>query len=234
MRHHLGTTGLLLAALSIAGCGADSPAPGPASDDEGAPRYEGNFTVLEDASHGPQLCVNVALSLPPQCGGPDIVGWDWDAVDGEETVNQVTWGDYHVTGSYVDGVFTLTAPADPPVSAGVTPVPALPPACDDPEVVDPTQGAGPAMHDRIRQTYGGALCVVEREAATAGELARITQEVMDADSVAHLDVPVSAGPDVQLGAVRVEVWVADQPALDYARQRWGDLVVLEGVLRPVS
>jgi hypothetical protein len=57
---------------------------------------------------------------------------------------------------------------------------------------------------------------------------------MDADSVAHLDVPVSAGPNVQLGAVRVEIWVADRPALDYAQQRWGDLVVLEGVLRPAS
>jgi hypothetical protein len=57
---------------------------------------------------------------------------------------------------------------------------------------------------------------------------------MDADSVAHLDVPASAGPNVQLGAVRVEIWVADRPALDYAQQRWGDLVVLEGVLRPAS
>lgn len=230
--------------------------------------------MLEDASHGQQLCADVALSLPPQCGGPDIVGWDWDEVDGEETIGPVTWGVYHVTGTYDDGVFTLTAPAGEGGPGTDNPVSPMSPACDDPEVVGPTHGlaqwstvdldapelvgtwindgpagtwdgpfvssvvvlpgAGPAMHDRIRQTYGGPLCLVERDAATDDDLARITNEVMDGDAVAHYDLPASAGPSVPLGAVVVEVWVADQPALAYAQQRWGDLVRLEGLLQPVS
>lgn len=40
--------------------------------------YIGRFriatTVLENEQHGPQLCVGVAQSLPPQCGGLDISG----------------------------------------------------------------------------------------------------------------------------------------------------------------
>ncbi|RIQ33639.1 hypothetical protein DY240_05045 [Jiangella rhizosphaerae] len=28
--------------------------------------------MLENAEHGPQLCVNVLASQPPQCGGPDV------------------------------------------------------------------------------------------------------------------------------------------------------------------
>jgi hypothetical protein len=284
MRRKTYTIGLLVAALSLPACGRGGRAePDTAADDAsgqpargGEQLYGGSFTVLEDASHGPQLCAVVAQSLPPQCDGPDIVGWDWDAVDGEETMGEVTWGSYHVTGSYAGGVFTLTAPAGPPRAGddggpGAFP---LDPACDEPEVIDPTQGsvqwgtldlsgpelvatwvndgpagtwdgpfvgnvvvlpgAGPAIHDRIRQTYGGRLCVVERQAATADDLARITIEVMDADAAAHFGQPVTAGPNVPLGAVRVEVWVADQPALAYAQQRWGDLVVLQGLLQPVS
>ncbi len=38
-------------------------------------------TVLEDAGHGPQLCVGaVATSYPPQCGGPDVLGFSFDDV----------------------------------------------------------------------------------------------------------------------------------------------------------
>jgi hypothetical protein len=78
-------------------------------------RYEASATVLEGDGHGPQLCLGgVATSLPPQCGGPDIVGWDWAAVEGEESANGTTWGDFHVVGTYADGVFTLTeTPGEP-------------------------------------------------------------------------------------------------------------------------
>ncbi|MGH8829004.1 MAG: hypothetical protein ACRDVZ_15690, partial [Jiangellaceae bacterium] len=79
--------------LSVfAGCG-DEPAPPvvtapSAPDSELVPEgYDGRFrtyaTVLESPEHGPQLCHGVAESLPPQCGGPDIAGWDWSAVEAE-------------------------------------------------------------------------------------------------------------------------------------------------------
>ena len=68
--------------------------------DEG---YSGRFrvsgTVLESPAHGPQLCHGVMDSLPPQCGGPDIVGWDWKAVK-SESANGTRWGSYLVTGTY--------------------------------------------------------------------------------------------------------------------------------------
>jgi len=102
-----------LALLLAAACGEggeevstqDEPAADPAR------RYRTTTTVLESPDHGPQLCLGgVADSLPPQCGGPDIVGWDWGAVDDEESVNGTTWGDYSVIGTWDGERFTLTEP----------------------------------------------------------------------------------------------------------------------------
>ncbi len=80
------------------------PSPFPAAPVE----VQGLGTVLE-SDEGPELCLGaVAESYPPQCGGPPIVGWDWDAVDGEETANEVTWGAYAVWGDWDGATFTLT------------------------------------------------------------------------------------------------------------------------------
>ena len=92
----------------IAGASTTQPYAGP-------PEYRGNVTVLESPEHGPQLCMSVADSLPPQCGGPDIVGWNWAAVDAEESASGTTWGSFHVVGTWIDGVFALTRPATAPV-----------------------------------------------------------------------------------------------------------------------
>ena len=76
--------------------------------------YEGRYrtvaSVLEDAQHGPQLCYSMAESLPPQCGGPDVLGWDWSAVP-SESVAGTSWGHYEMVGTFADGAFTLTEPA---------------------------------------------------------------------------------------------------------------------------
>lgn len=109
---------LILVALALSGLlgacseGERVDAGGGAPPDQ---RYEANATVLESPEHGPQLCLgSIALSLPPQCGGPDIVGWSWDAVDDEEVANGTTWGSYRVVGTYIDDVFTLTERATSP------------------------------------------------------------------------------------------------------------------------
>ncbi len=87
--------------------------------------YEADVTVLANAEHGPQLCISVATSLPPQCGGPTISNWDWSKVTGQQTVNSVTWGEYHVVGTYDGTTFTLTRPATaPPPRTAPTTVPA--------------------------------------------------------------------------------------------------------------
>jgi len=73
--------------------------------------YDGRFrfvgTVLESPGHGPQLCTNVDLSDPPQCGGPDIVGWDWAGLDADSS-GGTTWGDYVLLGRWNGMRFTLT------------------------------------------------------------------------------------------------------------------------------
>ncbi|MFE6255301.1 hypothetical protein [Agromyces sp. NPDC057865] len=68
--------------------------------------------VLED-SDGPRLCAGmIADSLPPQCTGPAIIGWDWDVVDGETTAAGTTWGEYRMEGMWDGDAFTLGRPAE--------------------------------------------------------------------------------------------------------------------------
>ena len=52
---------------------------------------------------------------PPQCGGVPLANWDWNAVDGEQSGSGTTWGEFHVVGTYDDGILTVTevGPADP-------------------------------------------------------------------------------------------------------------------------
>ncbi|MGW8951985.1 hypothetical protein [Streptomyces sp. NPDC055709] len=81
-----------------------------ASPSGSAQRYEVWATVLESTSHGPQLCSMVRTSLPPQCGGPDVVGWKWSAV-AHESQQGTTWGTYDLVGTWDGSRFTLTEPA---------------------------------------------------------------------------------------------------------------------------
>lgn len=65
-------------------------------------------TVLQEGGNPPELCLGgVAASFPPQCGGPEIVGWDWDAVE-SETAQSTTWGEYTVEGTWDGETFHLT------------------------------------------------------------------------------------------------------------------------------
>ena len=65
-------------------------------------------TVLE-LDGTPMLCLGaIAESYPPQCGGTTVIGWDWAAVDGEETASDVTWGTYAVWGDWDGEAFTVT------------------------------------------------------------------------------------------------------------------------------
>jgi hypothetical protein len=112
---------LVATLMLISACAAQQqPAGPPAEKKTSTPvnlvrdGYTGRFrvvaTVLENASHGPQVCSSVADSLPPQCGGPDIAGWKWDGLQ-KESVNGTTWGSYQLTGKFDGNAFTLTEPA---------------------------------------------------------------------------------------------------------------------------
>lgn len=95
----------LIAVFSACGSGG-----GPPSDRGGAQRYHGSFIVLESPDHGPALCNSVRESLPPQCGGIPITGWDWTVVEGLQRLDGTTWGRWHVTGTFDGAAFTLTEP----------------------------------------------------------------------------------------------------------------------------
>ncbi|WP_136707126.1 hypothetical protein [Agromyces sp. H66] len=109
------TTGALLATsalLMLAGCAGQG---GGATDGDWAPtppalpaEATAVGTVLEKDGT-PELCLGpIAESYPPQCGGPEVIGWDWDAVEGEETASNVTWGAYAVWGDWNGETFTIT------------------------------------------------------------------------------------------------------------------------------
>ena len=99
-------------------------------------------TVLEEGDGPPELCLGgVAESYPPQCGGPEIAGWDWDALDGEESAQGTTWGMYTVEGTWDGETFGFT-------EAGAAPDdPSAPP--DDPRLAPDNAGAAGAGSDAV-------------------------------------------------------------------------------------
>jgi hypothetical protein len=151
---------LALATVAAPSCGSGSHG-GSAEDIE----YSASATVLASPDHGPQLCLGgVALSLPPQCGGPDIVGWDWNTVAGEETANGTTWGDYKVTGTYDGRRLTLTRNPGPPDAPKGMPDDHFATPCRPPEggwaVTDETRLSDEASEEatayaRSQPTFGG-------------------------------------------------------------------------------
>jgi hypothetical protein len=138
----------LLLALLCAACGsgepgavggstgADDDAPPPTAPAPGSDQlYEADGIVLEDESHGPELCLGgIALSLPPQCDGVPLANWDWDAVDGAQSGSGTTWGEFHVVGTYTDGVLTVTevGPPDPAAPGAFGTVRSFTTSCPEP------------------------------------------------------------------------------------------------------
>jgi hypothetical protein len=157
------------ALLMLAACGGDTPVLSAADRQSGREhqRYAATATVLESREHGSQLCLGgVELSNPPQCGGPDIVGWDWDAIDDEESASGTTWGTYSVIGTWDGERFTITERPKPPSPSSESVPPAdLSTPCDPPEggwtVVDPatatTDAEGDALtYARSQPDFAGA------------------------------------------------------------------------------
>jgi hypothetical protein len=108
-------------ALLLAGCAGPAATPGGAGDgtadtasDIGvaiaAPgEVVGQGTVIQTGDAPPQFCLGPVMeSYPPQCAGPELVGWDWDAVEGEESSGDVTFGAYAVWGGWDGERLTVT------------------------------------------------------------------------------------------------------------------------------
>jgi hypothetical protein len=102
--HQVGRGPSGLASQPPAGGSTTAPTPG-----TGAQLYEADATVLQLGDNPARLCVGaIADSLPPQCGDVPITNWSWDGVSGERTMSNVTWGDYHVVGTFDGSSFTVT------------------------------------------------------------------------------------------------------------------------------
>jgi hypothetical protein len=94
-------------------------------------------------------------------------------------------------------------------------------------------GTGATSTAAVRRGYAGPLCVVERDLPTLNELGAVQDEVVDAAAREALR-PLAAWSDHQRGVVVVQVWVPEPDVTDYAHDRWGDRVELQGILQPVD
>ncbi|CAN5801326.1 hypothetical protein BH23ACT10_BH23ACT10_14590 [soil metagenome] len=103
-------------------------------------------------------------------------------------------------------------------------------------------GSATATESQVREHYPGALCIVERDQPTLDELEELQDDViapaMGDDGSLRSDTPLGPilglGTDELEGVIELEVLVADERARAFARERWGDLVELDGVLQPVD
>lgn len=83
--------------------GAGQPAPIAAPGE-----VVGQGTVLQKDGEPALFCLGaVAESYPPQCSGPEMVGWAWPDDQMHESASGVTWGTYAVSGSWDGTTFTV-------------------------------------------------------------------------------------------------------------------------------
>lgn len=173
-----------------AGTGVTSATPGPV--DELTAR-----TFVMDTGDGAELCLGgVGESLPPVCGGPKVVGWDWAEVEDEESLSGSTWGDYEVHGTWDGNAFTLTR----------TPMPYDPRAASTP-LPDPTPGvpADPAAIARAMEDYSSAM------SAPGGPLGVGEYQGRVSVGVIHDDGTQQAAADAEYGKDVVEIYSALRP-----------------------
>lgn len=151
----LALSALLIAlAVSLAGCNADGgddvatdPAGGGGTAGPAAPtsipaapgrvrtRWLATVMDVDSSDDLVELCLGaVAESYPPQCGGPAITNWDWDATYARGMFDEqgsVRWATFAVTGTWDVEAFTVSD--------------AIPGALYDPMVEPPPNYPEPAV-----------------------------------------------------------------------------------------
>ena len=96
---------VLAATLALTACaGGATPGDQPPSPVD----VVGQGTVIQVGDAAPKFCLGaIAASYPPQCSGPELIGWEWTANEGSETANDVTWGAYAVFGNWDGTALTV-------------------------------------------------------------------------------------------------------------------------------
>jgi hypothetical protein len=119
---------LVGATLLTSGCASPSTPVTPGDGPPASVEVLGQGTVIQSGNAAPQFCLGaVAESYPPQCSGPELVGWDWQRFEGFESAGDVTWGAYAVWGEWDDTTLTVT---DAVMLALYDPAPVVDPARD--------------------------------------------------------------------------------------------------------
>ena len=206
------------ALAAVGGCGSAGAPVGTAGDDPTG--TSGNDVVVVDpdeelVAHGllmqsaddrpVEICIGaVAESLPPQCGGPVLVGdFSWDEVDPRRS-GGVTWTDdpWWAVGTYDPGTgeqgsLTLTRPVSAEPPEGYVPPPAedvsFPQLCDDPYV-----GGDPSA--------SGNLAAQEQLGAAIENLdGYVTSWVSDGSSLYNVVVTTDTDAEAAFSELR-EVW----------------------------
>jgi hypothetical protein len=205
MRTSRAAIALIVAAAALSGCAAEGAGTAPTPD---APAASGRpadelttRTMVIDYGDGAALCVGgIGESLPPSCGGPDIIGWNWADVDDEESRSGATWGNYEVFGTWDGTSFTLTRipeSYDPRAASSATPLP-------EPTPGDPANAEAVA---RAVEDYTNKMDSLDDPLSVGESMGRASVNVLYDDGGSQ-----QAEADAKYGEGVVEIWSTLQPA----------------------
>lgn len=157
-------------------------------------RTTGLATVLDDGD-GPELCLGaIAESLPPQCSGLPMTGWEWTEHPEHERAGGVRWGSFAVTGSYDGESFAVT---------DATPA---------------------ALYDAMAQEPEEPLGTPCEEVSDAIDASKATPEAMDATMNAAAALPDLAMVWLDEDLINVAVTEDPERARATLRETWGGLL----------
>ena len=172
-------------------------------------------TILDDGD-GPELCHGVLQSLPPQCGGPPVIGWSWADHQGEfEEAAGVRWGEFAVTGTFDGAEFTVTRAvpaAEYDAPPGQSDEPDFTTPCPEPaggwRVLDPAKTTHETMEATFEAArhlprYADAWLDQSRNPAYGQEEG--AEERMNDPAYVTINVRVTRGADVADAELR-KIW----------------------------
>lgn len=215
--------------LALVACGDDTTTVASEATVRADERYRAAAATVLDAEDGPQLCLGgVAESLPPQCDGPDIVGWDWADVDDEETAGGTTWGEYSVVGTWDGERLTVTERPGPPLD---------PPDRDSPDLATPCEApaGGWVVVDAATTTETAQQAAMDyaRNQPDFGGL-WVDQSINPASGSEEPDEIESEMNDPALLVLNVRFTGDLERHESEVRQRWGGPLCVSEADRPLS
>jgi hypothetical protein len=198
---------------------ATSASPTAVSHDLVPDGYRGRFRViaevLENAEHGPQMClpwrpIPAMAGGSRQCNGPDVIGWSWGGLP-QVSENGETWGRYMLVGTF-DGVrFTMS---EPPAAAGE--------GADQGPLIDELASGCP-------EPLGGWRAVDPEKATVSGYRAAIEAAIQSPNFSGAWVVgyPPVPGDGVEMHRVLNLLYTGDLRAHEAEiRQHWGGPICL--------